>query len=46
MPVIYGECEEEAFIRLAREVIQRYHMYSGQFLRIIVLVPNEKGRTA
>ncbi|KAK8084864.1 hypothetical protein PG997_006135 [Apiospora hydei] len=30
MPVVYGEGEEEAFIRLCKEMIQRYDKYKGR----------------
>lgn len=33
MPVVYGEGEAEAFIRLCKEVIQRYDRYKGRFIR-------------
>ncbi|KAI1319323.1 ankyrin repeat-containing domain protein [Xylariaceae sp. FL0255] len=33
MPVIYGEGEENAYIRLYKEVIQHYHEYSGAYAK-------------
>ena len=36
MTVVYGEGEAEAFIRLCKEVTQRYEMYKGRFTRYIL----------